>query len=459
MKSELVEKGTRFHMIIDNTVNQLKQTTKETHNIKVSLIMALLSVATITAAQMLSIKLMIFLAISLYLVTLLTAKDDLLFPLLLFFLPWSTILKVSPTAISMASIGNVLIFLKITYWQKKINSYLLVSVLGLAIVTLISKVFHGYSISSSYYMFFIMLISFPVIYSSIGEKTRFNVCVHFFSIGIFSASIIAQLFGTHPGIAQYIVLFEDEYNGINRLCGFYGDPNFYAAQITTALGGLFLILTYEKNGFMDIILTIAVMGCGLISISKSFLICITIILACWFIFLMWHKNSKLLRAVAIGVVIIIVALLSGGLDNIIAQYLTRFSATNNVTSLTTGRSKLWIEYIDHFKANLPDFLIGQGYTSVFSGVHKGSHNTIIQCIYQFGFFGALFFLCWLFSWERRFQKARIPFWNRILWIVACFGMWFGLDMLFFDDFFINIILFKVGCDYIKENQEYLEKRG
>lgn len=416
-----------------------------------SLLFAIISVFAITAAQLIGNTIIIAGALLIYLFTLFTADDETVFPLFLFFLPWSTILKLSPTSISFASIATILIFAKYFILKKfKMKWNILISVLGMAIVTLISKLIHQYSISPSYFMFFIMLVAFPYLLNLIGNKTDFAICVEFFSIGIILAAITSEIFGSNTNLMQYVAVFNQENIGVTRLCGFYGDPNFYSAQIVTAFGGLLLAIGKKgKNKVLDIILSVALVACGAISVSKSFLICLMLVLALWLVSILFYKPSKFIGIMATVMVIITISLASGAFDSIIEQYMIRFGLSDDISGLTTGRSELWAEYLDFLINNPIDLLFGQGYTSVFNTVHKGSHNTIIQCLYQFGVIGSIVLIAWISTMFTKKINLRKNILLTVVWIIACFSMWMGLDLLYFDDFFLIFALFSLGLNYIQ----------
>ena len=415
-----------------------------------------INVLLITAAQLIGSTVIIAAALLVYLATMLISDDENVFPLMLFFLPWSTILKLSPSSISFYSISTILVFGKYVIKYKKIEGRSFIPVMLLCIVTLLSKFIHSYSIAPSFLMFFIMLVAFPMLFQVLKDKINFETCVIFFSLGIISATIISLIFSTNPNMIRYIEVIEQENIGIRRLCGFYGDPNFYSAQIVTAIGGnLIIIAKKAKKSLVETVLIIALFVCGIISISKSFIMCLLLTFALWLLFFLRNRPSKFIGVVFVITVALAFAFSIGAFDDIIEQYLTRFSDITDSSNLTTGRSDLWVEYIQFLMNNPLDLLIGQGYTSVFNGVHKGSHNTFIQAVYQFGIIGFSIFAAWLYSF-----KVKISSKKHILlcctWLIACFTMWIGLDMMFFDDLFVTITLFSSGCGYISKKASEAE---
>ncbi len=424
---------------------------KNKNTIKI-LVLTIFNIALLLVAQIVAEPILILISMGVYLITMFTSDDETVLPLFLFFLPWSALLKLSPTSISFYSIATILVFFKYLIRHPRFERKLIWVVCGLFVVTFAAKVLHGYGISASYLMFFIMLVAFPFIYKFIENKVDFEQCVQFFAIGIIFATICSLIFGSHPNLIQYVRVVEEGRINVTRLCGFYGDPNFYSAQVVTAFGGLLLIISKKKRYLtLNVALAAAVAVCGMISLSKSFLICTFLVFALWIFSVLFYGPSKIIAIAFVVGVIGFFLFDSGSFNNLVDQYILRFGTSTDASTLTTGRTDLWYDYLIFLLRNPKELIFGQGYTSVFNGVRKGSHNTIIQAVYQLGFFGSIIFALWLKQFKskvKQVNKRNVLIY--VVWIVSCFSMWMGLDMMFFDDFFINIMLFSVGCKYISE---------
>lgn len=424
----------------------------------ITLLAAFACVFFLTFAQMSGARLIIFAALFLYLAILVLAKEEYVIPLMLFFLPWSTILKLSPESISFCSIGLLLIFVLHALFksERKFSATTVVSVLGIVVVTMASSFINDYGISASYIMFVAMLVAYPLFVYWMRDRVNFETCIHYYSLGIISATVVAFAFGENANLLSYIKIFSDNAN-IERHCGFYGDPNFYAAQVVSAIGGQLLIIN-KKNGktIWNAILTLVLVVCGATSVSKSYLLCFTMVFTAWIYCQIKNGAAKIIKAILCVCLVVVVVLASGAFSDIIDQYLFRFGSADDTASLTTGRSELWMEYIRFFINNPIDFLIGQGYTSVFKeGVHKGSHNTVIQCIYQLGLVGSVFFLWWVVNLVNSVKSGKVKFSYVLLLLISCFSMWMGLDMMFFDDLFLTIVVFAFGLKYAHSRAEGL----
>ena len=82
---------------------------------------------------------------------------------------------------------------------------------------------------------------------------------------------------------------------------------------------------------------------------------------------------------------------------------------------------------------------------------KASHNTIIQAVYQFGIVGLPFVAAWLWRTVRDafgFYGSAKP--DLRIAAMLCIGVampWMGIDLLFFDEFFILPVYAAVGLAY------------
>ena len=171
-----------------------------------------------------------------------------------------------------------------------------------------------------------------------------------------------------------------------------------------------------------------------------------VVILLWGGAVLYRFPSKLISMMIAITAVLLLAYTSGAFDDIIKQYSIRFGVSTDASSLTTGRTELWGEYLT-FMANHPlELFWGQGYTNVFREVHGGSHNTILQAIYQFGFVGITMMVAWVSAFKTNKCRWNMPL-LKFAWIVSCFSMWLGLDMLFFDDFFVTITLFALGCNW------------
>ncbi len=395
------------------------------------------------------------------LIVLATAKD-MAIPLLLFFLPWSPLIKFAPGSISMYTISIVaVLMIFLLRSSKKFAVMHIFPAALLFVLTIIVKTVTDSPIDGSYILFFMCMILFPLATNEKGRRYDFYMLVVFFSIGIITAAISARWLVIFPNIARYIDVLE--YSSMTRLSGYYGDPNFYSAHITAAIGGSILLILNETKIVRKIVIyfMIAVlMYCGFLSVSKSFALILLCMILLWVIEVLFKRGRlsgkvTMLMAVFVGGAYILTSIL---FTDLLDMMMERFvGAGNSLSEFTTKRSDLWLNYMRTFEDNPLVLLFGKGYTDdLVNG--RGSHNVVIQLVYQFGLVGTLLTFVWFYEYCKivlrtvRLKMGHIV--QTLLVIGGTFGPWLGLDLLMFDEFFILPFFVFLGILYLnKEDGE------
>lgn len=414
----------------------------------------LLLSAAVCVAQILGNSAILLLCLLGYLAfTAWTCNKGVVFPVLLYFLPWSPLIKMYDGGISFFTIALLLCCL-VSLMQNKMSLQIYQIILAaiLMVLTLVTKAIQHNPIGNDYLCFLIMLLLFPCIIQGFEENISFYQFTVFFACGIISAALTAQQIATFPNVSQYITV--DTYLSVTRLSGFYGDPNFYSAHISACLAGILLLLCYEKGRNRQIVLAIialTLLYCGLLSASKSFIIVTACLFLLWVPILLEKGTASRRFRLLIGLLcagIFIVS--SSGFQALFQIVDDRFAQASNMSELTTGRTDLWRNYIHEFLYNPMILLFGEGYTSINLN-NKASHNTLIQLIYQFGLIGIPFLISWVVISLRnlfaRFDACHVK-WKHVL--LMCVGValpWMGIDILQFDEFFLLPIYAMIGIAY------------
>lgn len=365
-------------------------------------------------------------------------------PILLFFLPWSPILKLAPGSFSVFTFGQVLVCaISVLKKQFKFKRYHVICAVVLMALTLFSKLLDGSKLSFDYFAFIMLIALFPVVKEEwTQEQYDFYRIVICFSLGIIIAAFCAMFFANAHSISRFIKV--DSYLTIIRRSGFYGDSNFYTAQITAAMAGCFaLLLKEEKKGrvaFLGILLVL-MFYCGFLSGSKSFVLVTACILLLWLISFIRMRGKVALKVVifiglALVTVYVVTSTVFKGLLNVI---ILRFSSSNDLDSFTTGRVELWESYILEFFKNIKVFFFGKGFTNIKLN-DRGSHSTPLQLLYQLGLTGAVVLLFWMACFYRDTSHKELPIkrltLNLMMVLVGVILPWFAIDILFFDEFFL-----------------------
>lgn len=363
-------------------------------------------------------------------------------PVLIFFLPWAKILKISPDSYSFYTFAIILVCL-ITLVRRKntLNLYCAAAAVLVFVVSLISKLIGGCEISTAYIMFIFMLALFPMFTDELRGRVNGRVLTVFFATGIIIAGISAPLLAEIPTIARYIDI--DAWNIVKRFSGYYGDANYYSAHVTSALAATLLMFLREETKLwraISLVLSLVLVYCGFLSISKTFFIVLALMVMCWFwrFFTMKGRITEKIIVLAGIVLIVAVIIFSGALDSQWEAFMYRFSFSSTLSDFTTHRTE-WI--VDYSKAIISDWrliLVGNGISKALVN-DTASHNTAIQITYQLGLIGLVLLLAWEYFFHRdiiRTYKPAICVSEAALLLIGTFLPWLSLDIMLFDEFFI-----------------------
>lgn len=376
---------------------------------------------------------------------------------LLFFLPWSPLIKFSRYSFALFTIALLMICM-ICLVKNRFNiNYYQITIPGLLVIeTLIAKVIQENSLSNSYMFFMAMLVLFPCVMDETVKEFSFYDITVFFAAGIISSALTAQRIAGYPNISAFITV--DSYQMITRLSGFYGDPNFYAAQITACFAGIQLLLIIESERRRRILLSVMAMllfYCGMLSASKTFVIVFAVQMFIWTVLILDRDNrGRALFRILAGVVIASAIILSSSEFTRLFQLINeRLSFSANASEITTHRTDLWMMYLNELTRNPVLALLGEGYTNVnLNG--RASHNTLIQGVYQFGIIGFPLLFVWMrMSIKKMFINSGRKFIEKkygFLMVTGVMMPWLSLDILFFDEFFLLPLY--AGCAVIYSSE-------
>lgn len=374
-------------------------------------------------------------------------------PLLLFFLPWSQILRMNAHSFSFYTVALMMVCIICLVKRRfAFKSYGVALGLVLMGISLVSKLIDGSAIDFSYIAFIALVITFPVIKEEYWEQNyTFFELVLYFSVGIVLAALCAQRYAGYSNIAQFIRV--DSYSTITRMCGFDGDPNFYSAQITAAIGGCLLLLLREKNwlrvGALGVV-SVLLVYCGFLSGSKSFVLVLVLLLCLWYVGVLkiQGRNGMKIGLVLGSVLVLAFVMTSVLFSDLLDVLATRFSYNEDLSAITTGRTKLWMRYIRELLTNGKVLVIGKGFTNVMLG-GRASHCTVLQILFQFGVIGGAVLAAWsvCFFWEAicEFRKLRAMRISIAILLVGAFLPWLAIDMLYFDEYFLMQWFVFAGC--------------
>jgi len=223
--------------------------------------------------------------------------------------------------------------------------------------------------------------------ASLYEKKERTNCMLFFISGF----LVSSFFGLFARETRLVWILDSNPimlgtgSVMQRFGGLLPDCNFYT--ILSVLCISFVAFSYgiRQTAFIRLLVFFALVVFGALTFSKSFYICLVIVLL-FMVFAFWKKQSKfLLPVVFLGVVAYL--LFRDKIDLVLNTSIGRFlNSAGDLNSFTNGRYNYWILYLEEWGKSGRSFLLGYGSDSLLDG-HIVAHNTFIEVLYKFGLIG------------------------------------------------------------------------
>ena len=223
----------------------------------------------------------------------------------------------------------------------------------------------------------------------------------------------------------------------SRFSGLQGNPNYYTLDIIIAMAAIVVLLYNNRNTKIHTIFLVALSVFGLMSVSKSFLISWIFLIIFWLFISIKQgvrKTVKFLIVAIFGAMVIYFFAYES-----INTYLYRLlgDSSGNLESITTGRTEIWISYLNEILDNIKILFFGNGMNTISETIGMGTHNTYIETLFSLGFFGTIILLVTL-----RISTGKIVL-KQGVWIPIMVLMirMFALGMLTYDNlwFYLAII--------------------
>jgi len=377
-------------------------------------------------------------------------------PVILFFLPFSTLLKLQPDTTTFYTLALLAAyFVYVVTGSRNVPIHHLIPGLCLVALTLVVKVLSGYSLDNSYYLFCVTILLVPYIATEFRNGCDFYWITITFGTGVVLAAISSQFLADSANIMQYVNVLD--ILGVVRRSGYFNDPNFYSAHITAVLGGVLVLLLHQmrKREIVTLIVfVVALIYCGLLSVSKSFLLITLAVALFWAVGLMFQRGKISIKLMVLLCALVGVYFLFS--STMFDMILSRFVGATNMSALTTGRTDLWMNYLRELGDNPLMLLFGNGYSDVTVG-GRAAHNTLIQLVYQFGLVGFSLLIYWFVCFVRtlltgvRIHRTKLT--QLAIVFIGAIGSWMALDYLFFDEFFLFPIYICAAVRFMAEREQ------
>ncbi len=281
----------------------------------------------------------------------------------------------------------------------------------------------------------------------VTEKSDYPKLVSYFTVG-FVVSACIGFFKNQMPLLQEILVTDSLYiNGmdmpdeITRYSGISYDPNFFALVDSILIA--ILLLQKRRKSFTEAVVLVFLTVVGFFTFSKSYVLLLALILI---VFAFENSRHPFRTMLIIGVTFGCLALIDyfSGIK-ILALVQARFNAADNVNDLTTGRTELWLEYLDYILSNIRCLLFGNGFNAL--SLRKAVHNTYIDSLYRFGITGTALWSFYLWYCKKEVvRKCRKKTSSLLPAVVFLLGVFF-LSAFHFQQFWCCIFLAMI-CPYL-----------
>ncbi len=249
---------------------------------------------------------------------------------------------------------------------------------------------------------FLKVVFVPLLLYFMTRKLSYRQLLYiscFYILGVVISSLIALTKDIIPNMNLYVIheeAFLGEKRGIvadARFSGLWSDPNYYSVHLLLSISiSIIMVIKKEINPLMFVLICLFMIVLGGRTGSKSFFFTISALCVVFVIMLFNHKQF-FLGSIILCMGIILIYLIQSGTIGIFNTALVRIQTNmaGEKNDLTTGRSSLWLLYVNEILNNplLAVFGNGVGKGNFF---RLGPHNTYIDFIEFIGIAGTSLFI-------------------------------------------------------------------
>lgn len=179
-------------------------------------------------------------------------------------------------------------------------------------------------------------------------------------------------------------------SGIMRFHGLVGDPNFYMTEVVVALALLIKLKETNRMKMLPfLVMGLALTAFGILSYSKTFFLVFVVM---GVIYIIWQfRNKKIfLGVLLVGAIILSADFLLFSEASPFAVVVARLLDSESVSDLTTGRTDIYLQYLEAIGKNPWTALFGYGFAA--SGLEHDPHNIYLEIMYFSGIVGLGLFI-------------------------------------------------------------------
>lgn len=280
-----------------------------------------------------------------------------------------------------------------------------------------------------------------------GDSVNVKKFTHLYIASIMLSSLLGMFKDIVPQLDQLINV-KITYNYETRFMGLDRDPNFYTVSLLVSMASLMVLYMkgVEKASVLYLIVTI-ILCFGFSTLSKSFILGALISIGVFCLFIVRQKKQNSWNDITLMVVCLLLSsalcyskiiLIFSRFDISISSFKlfvcnSNLSVTQLLTvdrsildSFTTGRVKIWKDYVSYLLSEPISLLFGAGFNGRVN--NRASHNTIIQSLYSIGLIGTIYLaIIFIKLLKEKNKKGREI--HDYLPLVIFFILSMGLDFL------------------------------
>jgi len=291
--------------------------------------------------------------------------------------------------------------------KEKIMSFPLLMICILFFYGLLFFNLGGINYFFGYNVLFVLLY---LTYVHSNKIDKYKLCKYLI-IGLLISAMISSLLLIF-GLDTLINITDDK-----RFMALTGNPN--NLQVICVLSLVFVSLMFFKSKislWKFGILFPLILIIGLMTKSKSFLICLVLLMCvlCVWLIVKYRKKPWFWLACVGGLVFLgIFYFVFRDCFEGICQRFFSVSGKNGLDRFFTGRVSIWKKYIDVWTSSAVSIIFGCGMsaneTTMFNDLVKGAHSGYVDLIYRFGVIGNILILIFIISLVRAIKNKKSGF--------------------------------------------------
>lgn len=233
----------------------------------------------------------------------------------------------------------------------------------------------------------------PFLYFVFTMRKEFNIkqAMNYMFAGLLATSILAVIIWLFPKYQYHTIYF-------NRFQAFTNNANYLYLRCLFVLS--YYIYQYLNKNLSNTKFILIYLLCTILTLSTAsktgtfMLLLISAIFVVAFLKQDFKKHIKLLL-IFLAVLLLISLICYKIVLNVVNRYVTSFESETFITSLLTGRNKIWATYFDAIFSSPWTMLFGHGVTAQELYVTQlasimSPHNLYVFLLYRFGLLGCLF---------------------------------------------------------------------